>query len=266
MEALGKITKLCEAWWERLSDSTRADHQKYAEQFLGLLGWSDTALIDTSLREGALSSASFVLRGGGESAVAAHFVMPGSLDPPSSLVERGLDCCEATRLLVNGTRKLNIRYAFVTDLFRSYLYDAHTDELLLHADTPDVFHREIAGVLVRSHVERGSLEEVRRNPRSYAARQLREWCRHWCDAIVSDSDLDKETGSLAIDRLLVLRYLFDHDIMKRSDWRLGQRFSQVIARAFGPEPKGTGKALTTLFHDIWFDWKGGLFRPFPPPR
>lgn len=263
MESSLEIAKLCESWWERLSDSTKEDHGKYVERFLALLGWTDLTHIDTTWKEGPLSKVSFMLRGDAESTVAAHFVLPGSLEPPTSLVERGLDFCENTRLLVNGSRKLNAHYAFVTDLSRSYLYDVQTDELLLYGDTPEAFNGELAGVLTRANVERGSLEEVRRHPRSHAARQLREWCHHWCETLVARSRLDEEVALLSFDRLLVLRYLFDHDILKRSDWRLRRRFSEVTAKAFEPNPQGCGKALTTLFHDIWFDWKAGLFEPHP---
>ena len=263
MEASTKITKLCESWWERLSDSTKADQRACAEEFLALLGWSGLTCIEATMKDPPLSSAAFVIRGGGQSDVAAYFVLPGSLEPPSTLIERGLDFCDTTRLLVNGTRKLNIRYAFVTDLFRSYLYDAESDELLLHADSPEVFNREFVPTLSKAGIERGSLEELRRNPRSYVARQLREWCRHWSDAMRDHGADSDDTVDLVMDRLLVLRYLFDHDIMKRSDWRLSSRFAQIVQEAYGPDPSGIGKSLTTLFHDIWFDWKADLFQPDP---
>lgn len=263
MSSAIEITRLCEAWWERLSDSTKADHQQYAAQFLSILGWTELTPINTTSGDTALSSVSFVLRGGAQSAVAAHFMMPGSLEPPMSLVERGLDFCEGTRLLVNGTRKLNVGYAFITDLFRSYLYDAQTDELLVHADSPEGFNHELAGILSKSAIERGSLEEIRRIPRSASARQLREWCHRWCETLVNESGQPKDVAFLAIDRLLVLRFLFDHDILKRSGWRLRKRFSDVVAKAFSHEPHDCGHGLTTLFHDIWFDWKAELFRPVP---
>lgn len=263
MESSFEIAKLCESWRERLSVSTKEDHENYVKRFLSLLGWTDATHIVTAQKEGTFPNLFFVLRGGAESTVASHFVMPGSLEPPTSLVERGLDYCESTRLLVNASRRLNAHYAFVTDLSRSYLYDVRTDELLLHGDTPEAFNGELAGILTKASVERGSLEEIRRHPRSHVARQLRKWCHHWCETIISESQVGKEVALLTFDRLLVLRYLFDHDILRRTDWRLRKRFSEVVARAFNANHDGCGKALTTLFHDIFLDWKVELFKPLP---
>ena len=263
MESSREITKLCESWWEKLADSTKVDQHRYAERLLGLLGWRNAGPIEPRPAPAQLAAITYLLRGSGRDALAAHFVMPGTLEPPSSLVKRGLDLCEATRLLVDETRALHANYAFVSDLYRSYLYDARTDELLLHADTPEQFRREFTGVLTREDLERGSLEEIRRQPRSYAARQLREWCHHWCETIVAETRLTEEYGALVIDRLLVLRYLFDHDILKRTGWRLRWRFTELAAKAFGPDPRGCGKQLTGLFHDIWFDWKADLFAAEP---
>lgn len=264
MEPSVEITKLCESWWECLSDSTRADHLDYAKRFLSLLGWGDTVAQEMTTKiEGASAPVSFVLRGGGQSAIATYFMLPGSLEPPTSIVERGLDFCTSTRRLVEGTRKSNINYAFVTDLFRSYLYDAFTDELLLYSDTPAAFNRDVANVLTKAGVERGALEEVRRAPRSSAARQLREWCHHWIEILNTETDVDEDTAFLAIDRLLVLAYLFEHDILKQSGWRLRSRYSELMSIAESPNPEGCGRSLTTLFHDIWFDWKAEMFHPSP---
>lgn len=264
MEPSVEITRLCESWGERLSDSTRSDHLDYAKRFLSLLGWEDTVAQEVSANNaGASAPVSFVLRGGAQSAIATYFVLPGSIDPPTSIVERGLDFCAGTRRLVDGARQSNINYAFVTDLFRSYLYDAYTDELLLYSDTPAAFNRDMANVLTKAGVERGSLEEVRRAPRSSAARQLREWCHHWLELLNNKTEVDEETAFLAIDRLLILAYLFEHDILKQSGWRLRSRYSELLSIATSPNPEGCGRSLTTLFHDIWFDWKAEIFHPSP---
>ena len=102
----------------------------------------------------------------------------------------------------------------------------------------------MTGALVRSQVERGSLEEIRRNPRSYAARQLREWRRHWYDVVSAASDRPEECAYRFLDRLMVLRYLFDHDILKRSGWRLKNRFAKLVSRAFEPNGRGSGCSPT----------------------
>jgi hypothetical protein len=264
MELSHEITKLCESWWGKLADKSKVDQHRFAEDLLGLLGWRHLIPVEAKPILAHVGSASYILRGVAQTALAAHFVMPGSLEPPTSLAKRGLDFCETTRLLANETRALNVDYAFITDLYRSYLYDARTDELLLRADTPAEFKRDFVEVLAQADIERGSLDAIRRQPRSYAARHLREWCHHWCETIIADGGLPEEVGFLAIDRLLVLRYLFEHDILKRTGWRLRKRFSELVGKAFSADPRGCGKQLTGLFHDIWFDWKAGLFAAAPP--
>lgn len=262
MEAAHEITRLCESWWGKLADNTKMDQHRFAEQLLELLGWNDVVPVESRSVLAHVGAVSYILRAA-QTAVAAHFVMPGSIDPPSSLIKRGLDFCETTRLVVNETRALNIDYAFVSDLYRSYLYDARTDELVLHADSPVEFRRNLVDVLSQSGVEHGSLEEIRRPPRSEIARRLREWCHQWCETIVAEGHLPEELGTLAIDRLLVLRYLFEHDILKRTGWRLRKRFSDIVGKAYTNDAHGCGKQLCSLFHDIWLDWKADLFAPMP---
>jgi hypothetical protein len=262
MEAAYEITRLCESWWGKFADTTKVDQHRFAEQLLRLMGWANVAPMESKPVLSHLGSISYILRAA-QTSVAAHFVMPGALEPPSSLFKRGLDFCETTRLLVNETRAMNLDYAFITDLYRSYLYDARTDELLLRADSPTEFRRDMVGVLSLSGVEHGSLEETRRPPRSEVARRLHEWCNQWSETIVTEGRLTDEAGALAIDRLLVLRYLFEHDILRRTGWRLRRRFSEIVGRAFSSDPRGSGKQLCSLFHDIWFDWKASVFAANP---
>jgi len=268
MESSYEIARLCESWWEKLADNAKVDQHRFAQELLALLGWNDVAPLTSQSAnlESQLAHTPtiiYILRGSAHSPVAAHFVMPGSLEPPGLIVKRGLDLCETTRTLVSATRSLQGHYAFITDLYRSYLYDVRTEELLLHADTPAKFRREFVDVLTREPIERGALDEIRRQPRSYVARQLREWCHHWNETFMAEMRLSEESSLLAIDRLLVLRYLFDHDILKRTGWRLRQRYSDLIEKVFSDDSTGSGKELTMLFHDIWFDWKASVFAPEP---
>jgi len=258
MKATGEIAKLCESWYSALSDSTRVEQSAHAEQFLKLLGWTTPTRLPQSIQPSVLT---YLLRSCAQTSIAAHFVLPGHLEPPSSLVERGLDFCHTSRLLVSASRPLQVGYVFVTDLFRSYLYDIQSDELLLYANAPMEFNRHFVEVLDKADVERGSLEEVRRQPRSYVARQLREWCLRWCETIVADSGASKDTAFCAIDQLIVLRYLFAHDILRRSGWRFKKRFRDVVERAFSQDSTGCGTALISLLHDFWLDWKADLFEP-----
>lgn len=263
MDSYQDLARLCESWWGKLADSTKGEQNRFAEEFLRILGWDTPVRINTEKLPVQHATTSYLLRGGGQAALAAHFVMPGSLEPPSSLTERGLDYCETTRLLVNATRSIHVNYAFISDLFRAYLYDARTDELLLTADSTQELNKVFPEVLAKADVERGSLEEVRRQPRSYTARQLRDWCHHWCDTIAARGNLSKDTAFLAIDRLLIIRYLFDHDILKRPGWILKKRFGELIASAFSSNHHGIGRNLTRLFHDLWFDWRADIFAAEP---
>jgi hypothetical protein len=263
-ESSDKIVTLCESWWATLANSTRHDQHQFAEQFLGLLGWAGSEAAPIRVEWAHPSGTAYVLRGGAETAVAAHFVGPGLLDPPGSLVERGLDFCTTTRKLVSDTHAANIPYALITDLYRSYLYDVRGDELLLHADTPRDFDRELTPVLGKADVERGALEEVRRPPRSHAARQLREWCQRWCSQLCTEHPLlTEEAASAAIDRLLVTGFLLDHDVLKGGFCEVKKRWGELTALASGGRPGGSGQGLVRFFGELWNDWRADLFVPIP---
>jgi hypothetical protein len=179
------------------------------------------------------------------------------------LVERGLDFCRATRTLVSEAQTLNVHYVFISDLYRSYLYDSLTDELLLHADTPLEFANEFAPVLGRESMERGALEELRRQPRSCMATQLRDWCSYWMTQYEKATGLNEIRAAAIIDRLLVTRYLFAKDILRRTKWRLEQRFLQLLDRASSHRPEGVGRELNRLFRDMGEDWGIELFANDP---
>lgn len=256
-----EITRLCESWWERLTDSSRSEQRRFAEELLGLLDWHQPVPFTPKEGAMALSAAPYLLRAGGQTAVVAYFVMPGTLEPPSAMTERGLDCCTATRVLVQEARGVSANYVFISDLYRSYLYDARTEELLLGADDPRTFNETFVPVLSRTPLERGALEELRRQPRSVVARQLREWMQHWADLLSSRSRLAEDQALLVLDRLLVIRYLFDHDILRRTKWRLQQRFERLARQASEKQAGRCGEELARLFHDMWFDWRIDLFEP-----
>lgn len=254
-----EIARLCESWRGRIADASRNDQGRYAEELLKLLGWEQP--LPFSPKEGAesLSAAPYLLRAGGQTSVGAYFVMPGTLEPPSALAGRGLDYCVATRVLTDEARTLNVNYVFITDLYRSYLYDAPSDELLLYADDPKTFNAVFAPVLKKSEMERGALEEVRRPPRSEVARKLCDWSQRWVQTIASYGQISEDCASLAVDRLFVIRYLFGRDILRRTKWRMQQRFTELTDRAWEHRSEGTGRQLVKLFHDMWFDWRIDLF-------
>ncbi len=258
-----KIKELCESWWGELANSTRKEQQQYAENLLQLLGWIQP--IPFTPKEGAqtMSALTYLLRANSQTTVATYFLLPGALEPPASIIDLGLDFCATTRLLVDESRALNVHYVFITDLHRSYLYDIQTDELLLHAGDTGQFNDLFTLVLRKDMMERGSLDEVRRQPRSVVALGIREWAEHWMGHISRGKDISEEQASIIVDRMWIIRYLMDHKIFRRRKWRLDQRFMSLVDRAYSAEAAGVGTALVKLFHDMWFDYRIDLFEVDP---
>lgn len=259
-----KIRELCESWRGELADATRREQQQYAENLLHLLGWMQP--LPFTPKEGAknLSALTYLLRANSQVTVATYFLLPGALEPPASIVDLGLDYCVTTRLLVDESRALNVHYVFITDLQRSYLYDIHTDELLLHAGDTCQFNDLFTLVLRKDMMERGSLDEVRRQPRSVVALGLREWAEHWMGHIALNKEISEEQASVIIDRMWVIRYLMDHNIFRRRKWRLEKRFMDLVDRAYSNQATGVGADLVKLFHDMWFDYHIDLFEVDAP--
>lgn len=255
------VQRLCESSWRRFAEASKDEQHRLAERFLSLLGWHNPDPVALLPFGGTLPSVSYLLQAGPERTIAAHFLPPGLLQPPSLQATRGLDFCEAARQIVDVTGAMEAHYAFVTDLQKSCLYDVETDELLLRADIPAEFTREFGNVLAAEEVAAGSLDDVRRQPRSFVARQLREWCQRWCDILVRQARMPEDKAQLLMDRLLVLRYLFYHDILNPEEWDLEGRFSDLLMRALSAQPRGTGRQLRQLFSDLWTDWRADLFAP-----
>lgn len=258
-----RITSLCESWLAALTDAAKQEHPRFAQELLRLLDWEQPVPFSPHKESETLGAAPYLLRAGGQTTIMAYFTLPGTLDPPSSVVDRGLDFCPATRGLVNESRSLHGHYVWISDLNSSYFYDARTDELLLWADTPRIFETEMSPILKRAAVERGSLDEARRPPRSFVARQLREWRSHWQTQIETVGRVTETQSALVMDRLAVMRFLFEHEIFRRTKWRLQQRFDEIEARAWSASTEGCGGQLVRLFHDMWFDWKMALFEADP---
>jgi hypothetical protein len=258
-----KITQLCEAWWGTQETSGLTDQQHYAEELLALMGWDQP--LPFTPRDGALAlnAKPFLLHGGGSAVIAAYFVMPGTLEPPSTLLERRIDFCPATLLLVHESRLPNITYVFITDFYRSYLYDTRTDELVLYADKPDTFYKTFVPTLTLKRVQTGSLDDLRREPRSIVARQLREWIQRWTDLIMVRGQVLEDQASVIIDRLLIIRFLFYHNIFRRTKRRLEERYNELVDDVLCGEENGCGTTLINLFNDMWLDWRLDLFRSDP---
>ena len=260
MEAVHRISRLCEGWQARVQDSTREDHVQYAREFLRLLGWEEPAPVD--IPPGKLGLA-YTLRGSSQTTLLAQFIMPGLLEPPGTVVSRGLDYCACTRAIIPSIRQSTIDYALITDFYRSYLYDVRSDELVLYADSPDAFHREMARELTCSAVERGSLDDLRREPRSHVARQLRECCHRWSSTLATTPGGSEALAEMILDRLILLRYMAEHDIIRGVGWSLRARFKQLLDEAVDGDPGDLGPRLCRMFDELWRTWRAQIFQPLP---
>jgi len=261
-----EIAKICESWWGRLSDSSKVEQRAYVMKLLALLDWDLPIPFSPRPAAERLNALTYLLRADGQTTIAAYFLMPGALDAPSSILEKGLDYCHTTKALMQETRSPNINYVLISDLYRTYFYDGQTDELLLHADDPASFNRQVAEYLKHGRVARGALEEIRREPRSMVARRLREWCERWKRILNEYHHIPESALDVFMDRLMVTRFLFQHDILRRTRRRLEERFLELCAEGVTGNTKARrecGGKLVRLFHDMWLDWRAEIFAPLP---
>ena len=259
-----EITKICESWWGRLSDSSKVEQRAYVMKLLALLDWDLPIPFSPKATAERLNALTYLLRADGQTTIAAYFLMPGALEAPSTIVEKGLDYCHATRALMLESRSPNINYVLISDLYRTYFYDAQTEELLLHADDPAAFNRELGEYLKRGRVARGALEEIRREPRSMVARRLRDWQERWKRALSEYNSVSENTLDALMDRLLVIRVLFQHNILRRTRKRLEERFMELCAEGVAGSSKARrdcGGKLVRVLHDMWLDWRTDMFAP-----
>lgn len=253
-----ELAALCEAW-----QSPELDLQDCARHFLRVLGWELPLPFSPGDTVESTGSVPFLLRAASGATVAAVFVRPGKLEPPAVLVERGLDFCRMTRLLVNGLRALNLPYVLISDMNQSYLYDPREDVLLLYADNPKEFREELAPVLNQAAVSRGALDALRRPPRSVMARQLREWRGFWAKQYMQCAGCPEASAQTLIDRMLVVRHVLAHKVFRRTRGHFEKRFSELTRACWRGRVDGCGAQLLSIFHDMWFDWRIDLFAPDP---
>lgn len=261
-----EIARICESWWNHLADCSKVEQRAYVMKLLALLDWDLPIPFSPKATAEQLNALTYLLRADGQTTIAAYFLMPGALEAPSTVIEKRLDYCPTSKALVEETRSPNVNYIWVSDLYRTYFYDAHTEELLLHADDPSAFNRDIADPLKRGRVARGALEEIRREPRSAAARRLREWRERWQRRLSEYHPISEAALESLMDRLMVIRFLFQHDVMRHTRRRLEERFLALCADGVtgsASARREAGGKLTRLFHDMWLDWRSDIFAPYP---
>jgi hypothetical protein len=254
MAVSGKITALCEKWWSDLTASARTDLVDTGTKFLSTLGWHDATHVESDE-----SRASWLVSANEKTKLAVHCLMPQQLVPPSAVLSQGLDFCETTLMLVGDALDEGWDYVLITDFQRFYLYDAASDELLLHADSPHFFETGMLGKLTSEAVAERSLEEIRREPRSFMARQLRVWAQRTRSSMESMSPMNEDTAGEVIDRLLLLRFLYEHPVYEREDWSLRHLVSGIAWNAFEEGETPCGAALLNVFRELHHRWGVAAF-------
>jgi hypothetical protein len=258
MDARMELQRLCETRWKRLADASTGDEAEYVDCFLNLLGWKESSRAAMEVA-GQQRTEAYALLHDESIKLAAYFVAPGALEPPSNVVKKKLDFCETTRMLTKHAAANKAPYAFVTDLFRFYLYDTSGESLLLYADTPAAIQDDLTEVLPREAVCEGSLDDIRRQPRSYVARQLREWTARWCETLTMDWRASEETAWHAIDRLIVLRYVCEEIDLRRGEWSLTSSLRGLFQQARSATPEGVGRGFTVLCEKLGREWGADIF-------
>ncbi|MBP9004397.1 MAG: hypothetical protein KBH78_12305 [Candidatus Hydrogenedentes bacterium] len=259
------ISSLCNTWWNRVTTSARSEQQGFVRRLLGLLDWDMPMPFTPPPAAEEMGAITYLLRSNGRSTVAACFLPPGLLESPSAVIARGLDCCPAVRVLLDDLRSPAIHYLFISDLGRAYLYDAHTEELLEWSDDAGSFEARFQPLLKRGRVIHGALEELRRPSRNASAKQLREWALAWADRLESSYRVPSDQAGGLFDRLCVLYATREYHMFRRTRQRLLSRFDELVREAQnGPDRSGIGRDLVRLFHDMWLDWRVGLFAPCAP--
>lgn len=248
------IVALCNRWWTELSHSSTATIRNTAEEWMGCLGWTPEEPV---ILEGA--ACGFVVLNRLGQRIVFYFTMPGELDTPSAVVEKGLDYCETTLLLVGEGQLLKYDYIVITDLNRCYVYDAVTDELILSSDTPQLFVEDVMEFLVNEEVDEGSLDGVRRDPASYIARQLRTWCERWVVILSREPYGNEGIANAIMDRILVLRFLYDHSICEAAAWSFRAHFTQLIGSSYEDDPEVAKLNLIRLMEDMDRVWHCDLY-------
>ncbi len=251
-----KMVKLCDRWWTELSHSKSETMKPVAEEWLGLLGWSEGEAI---FLEGAAYG--FVVESAAGQRIVFYFTMPGQLETPSVMIKKGLDYCETTLMLVGAAQLEHYDYAVITDLNRTYAYDARSDELLLSSDSPNLFVRDVMEELLKENVDQGALVEARRDPASYVARQLRTWSERWVTVLSREPYGSEAVSDVIMDRILVLRFLYSHPICVTTSWSYKQQFTQVIASAYEESPASARRDLLRLMDDLHRIWQSDMFAP-----
>lgn len=258
MDPAREIIKLCEDWWKDPPSDAAEEMPVCAKKYFEFLGWQDIKNFDSAF----LDFSAYVEAPDGIS-LAVYFSPADALRAPSEVIGKGLDFCEGTRWRVEEAREHHFDYVLITDLYHSYLYDVESDELLLWCDSPSAFLIEIYDEITKECVVDGSLSELRRNPRSTLAKQLREWFQRWTDAIEEQTGAPEEIADALFDRLVVLRYLAERELDRKGGSGLRNRITTFGVQAGEEDLSGAGKEIERLFKGLHSARRMAIFGPAP---
>jgi len=250
------IKQLCDHWWKNKHSGAREkDIRSVTEEFLQILGWETHEAIDSET-----SDAAYLVRGRrDETTIAFHVIDSMKLEPPSLVVERGMDYCDCTLMLSGEAHEDGYQFVAVTDFNRFYLYEVTSDELLIHADSPQQFTMEMMESLQKDVVDDFAFDDLHRSPRSLKARQLRCWCEDWFHKL-SHREYDAERAADAIlDRMVMMRFLYEHPICETEEWSFKEQFDEVAGLAFDGPAADAGKALLQLMGELNRRWGMSFF-------
>ncbi len=246
-----KLVELCDKWWDEPS-LTLEDLRRVANEFLGVLGWDSWNAVDTP--------PGVVFETGSSEAARIDFAFlpAGQLDPSSKVSGCGLDYSPAAREVTAACAARGAQFVLVTDLCRSYLYDTSHDELLLFADSPQLFLREIFDEVTRECVDEGGLQEVRRPSRSSMARQLREWEQRWMERLADGEEEAMPVAEQFMDQLVIARFLCENTA------RTGggpQPIECMRALLSGGTPENAGARWSKICQALYTKHGMGFFQP-----
>lgn len=252
-----KLVELCEAWWEQPAGSVDA-LKRVGGEFLGCLGWEAAQTSDAG------HAVTFEVHGTEGTRLDFAFLPPGRLEPSSKVVEQGLDYSPSAHHAVQTSRDHGATYVLVTDLCRSYLYDAATDELLIYADSPQLFLREVFDEVTKECVDEGGLVEIRRPSRSVMARHLRQWLQRWTEALTAGDEHQDSAAEHLLDQLVVARFTLDAGLLDAIAVDSVAAFQDVLAgrarEAVGPRWVKFCQTLRTRHGMTYFQPSGRLLQ------
>jgi hypothetical protein len=253
-----------EHWWKTLSCPTLHDVEECAHTVLRLLGWEHYEPVPMSGIKPEMTPLVYrVFHEEQPADILLCFFPPLALEPPSEVVGRGNDYPRNLPFVLPALRRLGARFAYVTDLYRNYIYDLETEDLVLHADTPRGFASAFHTVLPRTSITRGSLESLRRPPRSALARSLREWCQRWVSQLCNYCRLTEDRAELLLDRFVVLRFLFKTDILAQGLSSPKDQMLDIVQDVENLNYRGTGRKVASLFRALHQEYGMDFFEMSP---